>query len=150
MRSTYAQIIRKINKQNSENFIKIGWKIKKLWNSEVFQNDIKQWWITKAVQKMKNLTWHVKIYGELWGNDTAHSLCYSCQCFIKICRTSKFHNFLIFRPILMKYLLFVNFSLYIQIHLKIVWTAPLKVVALICKQSKSRNEISSADCFWHK
>ena len=59
------------------------------------------------------------------------SFAYSYQlvkkCFLKICETSKCHNFLIFQPIFIRFSLFCseNFTLSSEIKLEQLWTSPL-------------------------
>ena len=51
------------------------------------------------------------------------------KCFLKNCETSKFHNFLIFQPIFIRFSLFCseNFTLSSEIKLDQLWTSPLKM-----------------------
>ena len=50
------------------------------------------------------------------------------KCFLKICETSKCHNFLIFQPIFIRFSLFCseNFTLSSEIKLEQLRTSPLK------------------------
>ena len=50
------------------------------------------------------------------------------NCFVKLSKISKIHNFLILHPILIKFsaLCLFDFSLFIEINLFLVWTWPLK------------------------
>ena len=63
---------------------------------------------------------------------STHSFAYSYglvkKCFLKICETSKFHNFLIFQPIFIRFSLFCseNFTLSSEIKLDQLRTSPLK------------------------
>ena len=72
--------------------------------------------------------------GKLWGDDIINSLIciqYSYRlvkkCFLKVCETSKCHNFLIFQPIFIRFSLFCseNFTLSSDIKLDQFWTSPL-------------------------
>ena len=62
---------------------------------------------------------------------STHSFAYSYglvkKCFLKICETSKFHNFLIFQPIFIRFSLFCseNFTLSSEIKLDQLRTSPL-------------------------
>ena len=62
---------------------------------------------------------------------STHSFAYSYglvkKCFLKICETSKFHNFLIFQPIFIRFSLFCseNFTLSSKIKLDQLRTSPL-------------------------
>ena len=62
---------------------------------------------------------------------STHSFAYSYglvkKCFLKICETSKFHNFLIFQPIFIRFSLFCseNFTLSSEINLDQLRTSPL-------------------------
>ena len=64
------------------------------------------------------------------------SFAYSYQlvkkCFLKICETSKCHNFLIFQPIFIRFSLFCseNFTLSSEIKLEQLWTSPLSDLGL--------------------
>ena len=64
---------------------------------------------------------------------STHSFAYSYglvkKCFLKICETSKFHNFLIFQPIFIRFSLFCseNFTLSSEIKLDQLRTSPLRV-----------------------
>ena len=61
-----------------------------------------------------------------------HSFAYSYRlvkkCFLKICETSKCHNFLIFQPIFIRFsLLYLkNFTLSSEIKLNLLWSSSLK------------------------
>ena len=63
---------------------------------------------------------------------STHSFAYSYglvkKCFLKICETSKFHNFLIFQPIFIRFSLFCseNFTLSSEIKLDQLRTSPLR------------------------
>ena len=63
---------------------------------------------------------------------STHSFAYSYglvkNCFLKICETSKFHNFLIFQPIFIRFSLFCseNFTLSSEIKLHQLRTSPLR------------------------
>ena len=63
---------------------------------------------------------------------STHSFAYSYglvkKFFLKICETSKFHNFLIFQPIFIRFSLFCseNFTLSSEIKLDQLRTSPLK------------------------
>ena len=65
---------------------------------------------------------------------STHSFAYSYglvkKCFLKICETSKFHNFLIFQPIFIRFSLFCseNFTLSSEIKLDQLRTSPLKTL----------------------
>jgi len=50
------------------------------------------------------------------------------KCFLKICETSKCHNFLNFQPIFFRFSLFCseNFTLSSEIKLEQLWTSPLR------------------------
>ena len=52
------------------------------------------------------------------------------KCFVKICETSKCHNFLIFQPILIRFSLFCsqNFTLSSEIKLNLFRSSPLRFV----------------------
>ena len=69
------------------------------------------------------------------------SFAYSYQlvkkCFLKICETSKCHNFLIFQPIFIRFSLFCSnfFTLSSEIKLEQLWTSPL-IRAGICPSQK--------------
>ena len=54
------------------------------------------------------------------------------KCFLKICETSKFHNFLIFQPIFIRFSLFCseNFTLSSEIKLDQLRTSPLRSYSL--------------------
>ena len=77
-----------------------------------------------------------KVNGKLWGNDIITSLIwiYSYRlvkkCFLKICETSKCHNFLIFQPIFIRFsLLCLNiFTLSSEIELNLLWISSLNDV----------------------
>ena len=64
---------------------------------------------------------------------STHSFAYSYglvkKCFLKICETSKFHNFLIFQPIFIRFSLFSseNFTLSSEIKLDQLRTSPLSL-----------------------
>ena len=64
---------------------------------------------------------------------STHSFAYSYglvkKCFLKICETSKCHNFLIFQPIFIRFSLFCseNFTLSSEIKLDQLRTSPLKL-----------------------
>ena len=64
---------------------------------------------------------------------STHSFAYSYglvkKCFLKICETSKFHNFLIFQPIFIRFSLFCseNFTLSSKIKLDQLRTSPLNL-----------------------
>ena len=68
---------------------------------------------------------------------STHSFAYSYglvkKCFLKICETSKFHNFLIFQPIFIRFSLFCseNFTLSSEIKLDQLRTSPLKTLSLL-------------------
>ena len=63
---------------------------------------------------------------------STHSFAYSYglvkTCFLKICKTSKCHNFLIFQPIFIRFSLFCSifFTLSSKIKLNLVWISSLK------------------------
>ena len=63
---------------------------------------------------------------------STHSFAYSYglvkKCFLKICETAKFHNFLIFQPIFIRFSLFCseNFTLSSEIKLHQLRTSPLR------------------------
>ena len=65
---------------------------------------------------------------------STHSFAYSYglvkKCFLKICETSQFHNFLIFQPIFIRFSLFCSeyFTLSSEIKLDQLRTSPLKVL----------------------
>ena len=65
---------------------------------------------------------------------STHSFAYSYglvkKCFLKICETSKCHNFLIFQPIFIRFSLFCseNFTLSSEIKLDQLRTSPLNTV----------------------
>ena len=67
---------------------------------------------------------------------STHAFAYSYglvkKCFVKICKTSKFHNFLIFQPIFIRFSLFCseNFALSSEIKLDQLRTSPLMNVKL--------------------
>ena len=73
---------------------------------------------------------------------STHSFAYSYglvkKCFLKICETSKFHNFLIFQPIFIRFSLFCseNFTLSSEIKLDQLRTSPLNETML------------EPDCIW--
>ena len=56
------------------------------------------------------------------------------KCFVKICETSKCHNFLIFQPIFIRFSLFCsqNFTLSSEIKLNLFWSSPLTLVLPRC------------------
>ena len=62
---------------------------------------------------------------------STHSFAYSYRlvkkCFLKICETSKYHNFLIFQPIFIRFSLFCSriFTLSSEIKLNLVWISSL-------------------------
>ena len=64
---------------------------------------------------------------------STHSFAYSYglvkKCFLKNCETSKFHNFLIFQPIFIRFSLFCseNFTLSSEIKLDQLRTSPLRL-----------------------
>ena len=64
---------------------------------------------------------------------STHSFAYSYglvkKCFLKICETSKFHNFLIFQPIFIRFSLFYseNCTLSSEIKLDQLRTFPLRI-----------------------
>ena len=67
---------------------------------------------------------------------STHSFAYSYglvkKCFLKICETSKFHNFLIFQPIFIRFSLFCSifFTLSSKIKLDQLRTSPLNILRL--------------------
>ena len=52
------------------------------------------------------------------------------KCFVKICETSKCHNFLIFQPIFIRFSLLClkNFTLSSEIKLNLLWSSSLKTL----------------------
>ena len=66
-----------------------------------------------------------------------HSFAYSYwlvkKCLLKICETSKCHNFLIFQPIFIRFSLLClkNFTLSSEIKLNLLWSSSLKLHALV-------------------
>ena len=75
--------------------------------------------------------------GKLWGNDIINSLIVICiysyrlvkKCFLKICETSKCHNFLILQPIFIRFSLFCSqlFTLSSEIKLNLFWISSLTI-----------------------
>ena len=71
---------------------------------------------------------------------STHSFAYSYglvkKCFLKICETSKCHNFLIFQPIFIRFSLFCseNVTLYSEIKLEQLRTSPLSKLGVQPKQ----------------
>ena len=71
---------------------------------------------------------------------STHSFAYSYRlvkkCFVKICETSKCHNFLIFQPIFIRFsLLWLNmFTLSSEIKLNLLWSSSLNILdpPLLC------------------
>ena len=69
---------------------------------------------------------------------STHSFAYSYglvkKCFLKICETSKFHNFLIFQSIFIRFSLFCseNYTLSSEIKLDQLRTSPLKTTKSRC------------------
>ena len=65
---------------------------------------------------------------------STHSFAYSYRlvkkCFLKICETSKCHNFLIFQPIFIRFSLFCSriFTLSSEIKLNLVWISSLRIL----------------------
>ena len=80
--------------------------------------------IERNLKREKNCKFHT-LYKRCGGS--ANSPGSPHQWFIKFHETSKFHNFLTFQPIFMNLLLYclLNFTLIIQINLKMVRTFPL-------------------------
>ena len=81
---------------------------------------------------------------------STHSFAYSYglvkKCFLKICETSKFHNFLIFQPIFIRFSLFCseNFTLSSEIKLDQLRTSPLMMIWSACKMCHTTfNRVSS-------
>ena len=81
---------------------------------------------------------------------STHSFAYSYglvkKCFLKICETSKFHNFLIFQPIFIRFSLFCseNFTLSSEIKLDQLRTSPLMLAnpyTYTNGMSETRNKI---------
>ena len=68
-----------------------------------------------------------------------HSFAYSYRlvkkCFVKICETSKFHNFLVFQPIFIRFSLLCLkvFTLSSEIKLNLLWSSSLSIVMLYNK-----------------
>ena len=98
---------------------------------------------------------------------STHSFAYSYglvkNCFLKICETSKFHNFLIFQPIFIRFSLFCseNFTLSSKIKLDQLRTSPLSIqwgingfksflrLRLFSQESKVHNLNYHLNCaFW--
>ena len=78
---------------------------------------------------------------------STHSFAYSYglvkKCFLKICETSKFHNFLIFQPIFIRFSLFCseNFTLSSEIKLDQLRTSPL-TTSSVCMPARTRTHTS--------
>ena len=79
---------------------------------------------------------------------STHSFAYSYglvkKCFLKICETSKFHNFLIFQPIFIRFSLFCseNFTLSSEIKLDQLRTSPLDTqYSYISKQKNGQTGV---------
>ena len=73
---------------------------------------------------------------------STHSFAYSYRlvkkCFLKICETSKCHNFLIFQPIFIRFSLFCSklFTLSSEIKLNLLWISSLRL-SLSCMSKLS-------------
>ena len=73
---------------------------------------------------------------------STHSFAYSYRlvkkCFVKICETSKCHNFLIFQPIFIRFsLLCLNFfTLSSKLKLSLLWSSSLKFTAMRVNPTK--------------
>ena len=82
-----------------------------------------------------NFCIQLEVNGKLWGDDIINSLiCIFIRlvknCFLKICEISKFHNFLIFQPIFIRFSLFCleNFTLSSKIKLNLFRITPLMML----------------------
>ena len=89
---------------------------------------------------------------------STHSFAYSYglvkKCFLKICEISKFHNFLIFQPIFIRFSLFCseNFTLSSEIKLDQLRTSPLKQAGMLhflTSRSVFWNLFCSFQVVWH-
>ena len=77
---------------------------------------------------------------------STHSFAYSYRlvkkCFVKICETSKCHNFLIFQPIFIRFsrLCLKFFTLSSEIKLNLLWSSSLK--GCFCQKGEKCDEIA--------
>ena len=77
---------------------------------------------------------------------STHSFAYSYRlvkkCFVKICETSKCHNFLIFQPIFIRFSLLCLeiFTLFSEIKLNLLWSSSLKI----------SSHVNDRHCLWGK
>ena len=91
--------------------------------------------ITSLGKILKNLKFYVQNIWQVvrwWHHQLTHLHIYSYRlvkkCFVKICETSKCHNFLIFQPIFIRFSLLCLeiFTLSSEIKLNLLWSSSLK------------------------
>ena len=78
-----------------------------------------------------------------WTHSFAYSYRLVKKCFLKICETSKCHNFLIFQPIFIRFSLFCSriFTLSSEIKLNLVWISSLSTYSIRCIKRWQRMKV---------